>query len=86
MDWLRWMRYLAIARLVLCVYCKMIDLDCALYDPVHCQSLLESDDNSFAQLPGAMVTIQIEPFLTEMEHQLCVDGLSHEQINQKRCS
>ncbi|MBN9417025.1 hypothetical protein ABS71_04700 [bacterium SCN 62-11] len=50
MDLLRWMRYLAIACLVLCVYCKMIDLDCALYDPVHCQSLFESNDNSFAQL------------------------------------
>lgn len=50
MDLLRWMRYLAIACLVLCVYCKMIDLDCALYNPAHCQTLFESSDNSFAQL------------------------------------
>ncbi len=36
----------------------MIDLDCALFNPVHCQTLLESDDNTFG-------TIVLEPDLPE---------------------
>ncbi|MBX3167735.1 MAG: hypothetical protein KF760_10005 [Candidatus Eremiobacteraeota bacterium] len=43
-----WLRLLAIVCLMACVYCKMIDLDCALSNPAHCQSLLESNDNTFA--------------------------------------
>lgn len=43
-----WLRLLAIVWLMVCVYSKMIDLDCALTNPAHCQSLLESSDNTFA--------------------------------------
>lgn len=45
-----WLRCLALLTLVVCVYSKMIDLDCALTNPLHCQSVLESNDNSFADL------------------------------------
>ncbi len=45
-----WLRLVAIVWLMLCVYCKMIDLDCALTNPAHCQTLLESNDNTFAHL------------------------------------
>lgn len=45
----------------------------------------EELEDAFRQaLPGAMVTIHIEPFLAEMEHQLCVHGLPPEQVNEKR--
>lgn len=45
----------------------------------------EELEDAFRQaLPGAMVTIHIEPFLAELEHQLCVHGLPPEQVNEKR--
>lgn len=44
---IRWIRLLALVCLILCVHCKMIDLDCALTNPVHCQTLLEGNDNTF---------------------------------------
>lgn len=55
----RWLRLFAIAWLMICVYGKMIDLDCALTNPAHCQSLLESGDNTFAHF--------------ELEHPLWTD-------------
>jgi len=47
---LPWLRLLALLSLVVCVQCKMIDLDCALSQPAHCQTVLEAGDNSFAQV------------------------------------
>lgn len=40
-------RLLLLLLLVTSVHCKMTDLDCALFNPLHCQTLLESDDNHF---------------------------------------
>ena len=45
----------------------------------------ELEDAFRRVLPGAAVTIHVEPFLAEMEHQLCVHGLLPEQVNEKRC-
>lgn len=42
------MRALYILLLLVCVHCKMVDLDCALTNPLHCQTLFESGDNSFS--------------------------------------
>lgn len=46
----RLLRLLALTALIFCVHCKMIDLDCALHNPLHCQTLLESDDNTFGHV------------------------------------
>jgi hypothetical protein len=43
------LRLMALMSLAVCVYCKMIDLDCALTQPAHCQTVLEAGDNSFGQ-------------------------------------
>lgn len=49
----RWLRLTALMWLVLSTWSQMIDLDCALNDPLHCQTLLESDDNTFARISAA---------------------------------
>lgn len=60
-----WLRTLIFLSLLFCVHCKMIDLDCALFNPVHCQTLLESDDNTFGTIvlaPELPKAVEIRPF------------------------
>lgn len=55
------LRILILLSLIFCVHCKMIDLDCALFNPIHCQTLLESDDNTFGTtVLGPELPIAIE--------------------------
>lgn len=51
--------------LICCFYCKMIDLDCALYQPMHCQSVLEGGDNTFGHAPEPLPALELAVVILE---------------------